>query len=76
MVIMVLWVLRLFPFENLQLSDLAEIESRCSFEEPAARARPGVQMMNHETFVFQPSHSGYCKVPFHRVVLGDEMQLE
>lgn len=42
----------------------------------AARARPGVQMMNHETFFFQPSHSGYSKVPFQVVVLGDEMQLE
>lgn len=64
MVIMVLWVLRLFPFENLKFSDLAEIESHCSFEEPTARARPGVQIMNHETFVFQPSHSAIAKSLF------------
>lgn len=76
MVIMVLWALGLFPFENLQLSVLAPIESHCSFEVPVARARLGVRMMNHETFGFQSSHSSYCKVPFHTVVLGDEMQLE
>lgn len=76
MVIMVLWVLRQFPFENLQLPVLAGIESRCSFEVPAAGARPGVHMMNHETFVFQPSHSGHCKVPFPLVIFGDEIQLE
>lgn len=76
MVIVVLWVLGLFLFENLQLSDLAGIENPCSFEVPAARARAGVQMMNHETLVFQPSRSGYCEVSFQEVVLGDEMQLE
>lgn len=54
MVVVILWVFGLFPFDNLQLSDLAGIESHCSFEVPAARARPGVQMMNHEDFFFSP----------------------